>query len=75
VGASTSKIRPIESHGSYALKNIQLVPSARKLSNLAKDKACWPCYNDQWCFPNAEKDRPTSVVPPLHEATWMAADP
>jgi hypothetical protein len=69
VGASASKIHPVESHGAYALKNIQVVPSARKLSSLTKERAYWPYYNDQWNFPNAEKVGPTSVVPPLHEAT------
>ena len=41
--------------GTYALKNIQVVPLACKQSSLTKDGACWPCYNDQRHFPNAEK--------------------
>jgi hypothetical protein len=68
VGARASKIRPVTSHRAYALKNIQIVPSAREKSSLTKDGACWPCCNGQQRFPNAEKVRPMSVVPPLHEA-------
>jgi hypothetical protein len=75
VDASTSKICPVESHRAYALKNIQVFPLACKLSSLTKDGAYWPYYNDQRHFPNDEKAGPTYVVPPLHEATWMAADP
>jgi hypothetical protein len=75
VDASASKIRPVRSHGAYALKNIQIVPSERKQSNLTKGGAYWPCYNDQRHFPKAEKDGPTSMVPPLHEAAWMVTDP
>ena len=68
MGATTSKIRLVESHVAYALKNIQVVPLARKLSSLTKDGACWPGYNDQRHFPNAKKSRPMSVAPPLYEA-------
>jgi hypothetical protein len=67
VDASASKIFPVKIHGAYALKNIQVVPSARKKSNLTKDGACEPYYNGQRRFPNAKKSGPTSVVPPLHE--------
>jgi hypothetical protein len=67
VGTSASKICPVTIHGAYALKNIQIVPSARENSNLTKDGACWPCCNGQQSLSNAEKVGPTSVVPPLHE--------
>jgi hypothetical protein len=65
--ASASKIGPIMSHRAYALK--KYTSSACGTSkNLAKVRACGPCYTGPQHWLNVETTGPTSMVPPLHEA-------
>jgi hypothetical protein len=65
---------PIKSHGAYALKNIQKVPSAHKKSSLAKGEACWPFHSEQRRWPNAERAGPRSMVPQQCEFASMVGD-
>jgi hypothetical protein len=66
--ASASKIGLITSHGAYALKTLYTSSSRGKSKCLAKVRAYGPCYIGPQHWLNAETTRPTSVVPPLHEA-------
>jgi hypothetical protein len=66
---------PVKSHGAYALKNIQKVPSTRKTFTLTKGVACWPCHSQQQRWRNTEKAGPKSVVPRKHQFAWTVGDP
>jgi hypothetical protein len=64
-----------KSHGAYALKNIQKVPSARKKYSLAKGGACWPCHSEQKHWPIIGRDGTKSEAPQKHEVASTVAAP